>query len=64
MKFEEAQNCTFNPAIGYRMSKRHRGIFLNSKINNANFLNKPRGFDEAVELMGENFKKKYPWLYK
>ncbi|KAL4498453.1 hypothetical protein ABPG72_013259 [Tetrahymena utriculariae] len=64
MKFEEAQNCTFNPGIGYRMNKRNKFIFLQSKINSPLFLEKPKGFDLAVQKMGENFKDKYPWLYK
>lgn len=64
MKFEEADNCTFNPAIGYRMSKRHRNIYLQSKLNSPQFLEKPKGFEQAVEKMGENFKGRFPQLFK
>ncbi|EGR34470.1 hypothetical protein IMG5_010580 [Ichthyophthirius multifiliis] len=67
MKFEEAQNCTFNPCVGYRMSKRRKAVFDQVRkelSSNIAFLEKPGGFDEAVKKMGDNFQSKFPWLFK
>ena len=68
MRYDDAKNCTFQPAVGSRVNDNYKN-FMQTECKDflelpEDYFNKDKKFSKFIEKMGPNFKFRSPKLYK